>query len=158
MIKLQKWLKVRIKQKKDVKLDEYGYCPDLCNWVNPMNQYQGDEFIIDRFDEDINRAHYKGWNWSPHMLELVEEFQEWERILARRDDEHEWKERIYLCTVPWDAENKYVCVYGWDEEEYKKWEKFENYLWKFAKKIEPKKKMTIAEIEKELGYSIEVIK
>ena len=50
-------------------------------------------------------------------------FKEWE-LVEVSDMDYDYKQRIYLCTIPWNVRNKYVCVDGVWESEYKAWEIF----------------------------------
>lgn len=128
-------------------------------WTPQMDKFQLDEFTVDGFDSAWNIKHGI-YYWYPDWLELVDEFKEWEVVLARdNDDEDDWEERIYLCTIPWNVNCKYVCVCSNDEEKYKNWEEFDTINWDQIKKLETKpEEITIEQLEKELGRKIKIIK
>ena len=126
-------------------------------WTLKMDKFQLDEFIVDGFDSIWNII-YGIHAWHPDWLELVDEFKEWEIVLVRDHNNGKWCERIYLCTMPWNAYYKYVCVHDNSEEEYKNWEEFDTSNWRQIKKIETKtEEMTMEQLEKELGRMIKII-
>ena len=112
-------------------------------------------------------SYYIEWDYdyafSDDMLEpveAVETFQEGEVVEVRDDYEDEWKEYIYLTTIPWNANYKYYVVDCDDEEEYKAWEEFGVVYYKQIRKLQPKpiKEYTMKQLIEKLWEEFKLIK
>jgi len=85
-----------------------------------------------------------GYAWKEDYegtFKIVEEKVEEEGEEVMVWDEEQAKKRIYLCTIPWNTEYKYITVRIGCEEEYRKWNMFYTTKWKNIKKI-PKETKT----------------
>lgn len=62
-------------------------------------------------------------------------FKEWELVEVSDFEQEPYKPRIYLCAIPWNADQKYICVTDTSEFEYKTWGIFYIKSWKHIRKI-----------------------
>ncbi len=59
--------------------------------------------------------------------------------------------KILICSLPWNARSKYICVSNFYEEEYKTWLEYEHQHWKYAVPVpkEEKKERIVMMTDKE---------
>lgn len=80
----------------------------------------------------------------------------WDRVLVRDHESRKRDKAIYLTTIHW-AHYPIVCVDGGYEEEYKDGNRFITSGRRHMKPLEETKKLTMQELEKELGYRVEIV-
>jgi len=119
------------------------------------------EHLVDSWEENDNNI-----SWLERIEILDEdELKEWDIVYVSDQNEEmaleRKKERIYLCTIPWKATQKYVCVNNGCIEDYKIWQSYQTdnrkYIvkkpkeennWEFNITIEWKKyKWSISDLE-----------
>lgn len=88
---------------------------------------------VGRWDEQINFKDY---------IALHTKFTEGEEVEVS-DGDTIWYEAIYLCTIPGNVEQKYIVVWAWMEEKYKKWEMFVTLPWRNIRKLPKPKLLTL---------------
>ena len=150
-MRYKKWDKVILTNKAAQK-----YFRDIWNIYTIQNVYDNWYKLVNAdgtwYDEEIK--------W------LAEEtFTEGEVVEVRDWDEDNWKEKIYLTTLPWKAVSKYIVINKYDEEQYKNWKQFN---WDYCDKIrklqpkpikdKPIKEYTMKELQKKLWEEFKLVK
>ena len=145
-MRYKKWDKVILTNKAAQK-----YFRDIWNIYTIQNVYDNWYKLVNAdgtwYDEEIK------WLAS-------ENFTEGEVVEVRDWDEDNWKEKIYLTTLPWKAVSKYIVINKYDEEQYKNWKQFN---WDYCdkiRKLQPKevKEYTMKEIQEKLWEEFKLVK
>lgn len=104
---------------------------------------------VKEFIKELDAKEADSKEWMPEFGELIE-------VSANKEFKRS-EERIFLGYIK-QALYPFCTVSEAFKKEFEKGEKVDHYYWEYARPIKPKKQMTVAEISKELGYEIEIIK
>ena len=111
-----------------------------------------EEYFITEIDDYDEVAPYSLWKlkWEYEnsmwvreddieLVELEEEFKVWEEVYVSDESIEDAitskQKRIYLYSLPWNAEMKYICVDIGDEEDFINWKDYSIETWRYITKI-----------------------